>query len=338
MATWTSVSFIVPPHTRSFGLGGPLPTQAYLARLAEYAAAAERIGATGAFIYDFPVALDPWLAAFDVLACSDRLEPIVAVRPHMESAESVGRRVVDLGYRFHRPTHVNVVAGATRPSRAVDELTDKTAARKRLAQFAEQLRAEIDRRGDPADARSLIVTPSSSTPGLVPADAVLLMARPRDTLAADITRVRAEQGVKRIYLLVGLVVRDTDEQAWQATTEYRPDRRQELAGRLFTSQVVSSEHTASYALAEQQDVHDGRLWYGAPARGIDAPKLVGSAEQVRGWLDSCAPLGVTDIIVDLMPDAAEYARVAEVFAPAISDSPGGLDRPGADGQRPGGEP
>src|SRR5439155_18273857 len=97
---WNTVSLIVPPHTESFGLGGKLPMQTYLDRLTAYLAAAEEIGIVGAFVYDFPVAMDPLLAAFDVLVCSTALQPIVAVRPHQESAESVARRVVDLGYRF----------------------------------------------------------------------------------------------------------------------------------------------------------------------------------------------------------------------------------------------
>jgi hypothetical protein len=62
-------------------------------------------------------------------------------------------------------------------------------------------------------------------------------------------------------------------------------------------------------------VHDERLWYGAPTRGIDAPKLVGSAAQVREWLRSCADIGVTDIIVDLPPTVAEYEHLGAVFSP-----------------------
>ncbi len=312
MTAWKSVSLVVPPHTESFGLGGSLAAGRYLQRLSEYLVAAERIGITGAFVYDFPVAMDPWLAAFDVLLSSTVMEPIVAVRPHQESAESVGRRVVDLGYRFGRPTHVNIVAGATRPARAGDGDTveDKVVTRRRLGRFAADLRAEIDRRGGPEASRSLVATPSSSTPGVVPSDVVLMMARPRDTLAADIRRVRAEQGVERIAMLIGLVVRGTEDGAWTSAARLYPhDRRQVIAGRMFMSQVVSTEHRASYALGEQQDVHDERLWYGAPTRGIDAPKLVGSAAQVRAWLASCAGLGVTDLIIDLAPEVEEYAEM-----------------------------
>ena len=54
--------------------------------------------------------------------------------------------------------------------------------------------------------------------------------------------------------------------------------------------------------------------YGAPTRGIDAPKLVGAADQVRAWLRSCADIGVTDIIVDLPPNVAEFAHLGPVFA------------------------
>ncbi|MFL6164584.1 MAG: hypothetical protein ACJ74U_20495 [Jatrophihabitantaceae bacterium] len=280
-----------------------------------YLDAAERIGVTGAYVYDFPVAMDPWLAAFDVLACSTGLQPVVAVRPHQESAESVGRRVADLYYRFGRPSHVNVVAGATGPSRAAGDLEDRAAARRRLAEFAEQLRAELDRRLGPTAGEVQLVTPSSSTPGRVPADCVLMMARPRPALADDIARIRDAQQVHRIAMLVGLVVRATEQEAWTATgTLYQPDRRQQVAGRLFASQVVSSEHTASYALADQQEVHDERLWYGAPTRGIDAPKLVGSADQVGSWLNSCQALGVTDLIIDLVPDPDEYRWVGHALA------------------------
>jgi hypothetical protein len=309
-----SLSFIVPPHTVSFGLGGKLPSRSYLDRLIGYLDAAERIGLTGAYVYDFPVAMDPWLAAFDVLACSGSLQPVVAVRPHSESAESVARRLADLHYRFGRPSHVNVVAGATGPSRPAGDLEDRAAARQRLAGYAERLRADLDRRLGPAAGDVQLVTPSSSTPGRVPADCVLMMARPRPTLAADIARIRAEQQVDRIALLVGLVVRTSEQGAWAAAgTLYQPDRRQQVAGRLFASQVVSSEHTASYALAEEREVHDERLWYGAPGRGIDAPKLVGTAGQVAGWLGCCQALGVTDLIIDLVPDPDEYRWIGQAL-------------------------
>jgi hypothetical protein len=316
MTNWPrSLSFIVPPHTVSFGLGGKLTPQSYLDRLTGYLSAAEDIGVIGAYVYDFPVAMDPWLAAFDVLACSTMLQPVVAVRPHLESAESVARRVADLYYRFGRPSHVNVVAGATGSSRAAGDLDDRAAARHRLAGFAEQARAELDRRLGPAASDVQLVTPSSSTPGRVPADCVLMMVRPRPALAADIARVRAEQQVERIAILAGLVVRAGEQDAWVATTTlYRPDRRQQVAGRLFASQVVSSEHAASYALADQQEVHDERLWYGAPLRGIDAPKLVGSADQVASWLSSCQALGVTDLIIDLVPDPEEYRWIGQALA------------------------
>jgi len=306
-----SLSFIVPPHSEGFGIGGKLPVPDYLSRLTDYLAAAERAGVTGAFIYDFPVAMDPWLAAFDVLACSTLLQPIIAVRPHQESAESAARRAADLYYRFGRPSHLNLVAGATSPSRPAADLADRQAARQRLAGFASELRTELDRR---RAERPLLFTPSSSTPGRVPADCVLLMARPRPALAADIARIRAEQQVDRIAMLVGLLVRPTAELAWLASrTLYPPDRRQQVAGRLFRSQVVSSEHLASYALADQQEVHDELLWYGAPARGIDAPKLVGSPAEVRGWLASCRDLGVTDLIIDLASNPAEYDCLTQLF-------------------------
>ncbi|WP_305788038.1 hypothetical protein [Symbioplanes lichenis] len=316
MSDWPLLtSIIVPPHSEGFGVGATLPSASYLERMVRFLAAAERIGAVGAFVYDFPAAMDPWLVAFDVLNESVALQPVVAVRPHQEAAESVSRRVADLTGRFGRPAHVNVVAGATRSARAPGEAQDPVAARRLLGDYARDIRAGIDGRLGPRGERPLIVTPSSRTPGtVVPADCVLMMARPREQLGADIARVRAEQGAERIAMLVGFVVRDTRAEAWAATTRLYPaDRRQVIAGRMFVSQVVSSEHTGSYALAEQSDVHDGHLWYGAPNRGIDAPKLVGSVADAAAWLRSCRELGVTDLIIDLVPDPAEYDRIGDVL-------------------------
>ncbi len=315
---WRTLSVIVPPHTQHFGLGGTLALPVYLDRLRDHLNAAEQIGMNGAFIFDFPVAMDPWLAAFDVLTNSVRLQPIVAVRPHHESAEAVARRLVDLAYRFGRQTHVNIVAGATRASRPTHtdgSLEDKVATRQRLARFSADLHAEIGRRAAQGTPRPLVATPASSTSGRVAADIVLMMARPRQALAKEIAQVRAEQGVERIGMLVGLVVRATDDAAWAAAAELHPrDRRQAVAGRMFMSQVMSSEHKANYALGERQDVQDERLWYGSPTHGIDAPKLVGATDVIRDWLASCADLGVTDLIIDLPPSAAEFVHMGPVFA------------------------
>lgn len=310
------MSAIVPPHTQNFGSGHELPVQVYLDRLTAQLAAAEQIGVVGAFAYDFPAAIDPWLAAFDVLTRS-ALQPIVAVRPHQESAESVARRLLDLGYRFGRPTHVNLVSGATAASRAVGDGGDKVAARQRLGRFAAELRAEVSRRLDPADARSpLLITPSSSTPGVVPVDMVLMMARPRPALAKEIARIRDDQGVERISLLIGMVVRETEEQAWAAAADLYPDdRRQRLANKMFMGQVVSSEHRAAHEFGEGQTVQDERLWYGFPTFGLDAPKLIGSTEQVLAWLDACADIGVTDLIIDLPANTGEYLHLGPVLAP-----------------------
>ncbi len=111
------------------------------------------------------------------------------------------------------------------------------------------------------------------------------------------------------------MVRENEDAAWEAAARLYPDdARQRIASRMFMSQAVSSEHASSYALAVEADVHDERLWVGAPNRGIEASKLVGSVRQVAAWLSSCRHLGVSDPIVDLVPDPAEYHLVGDVLA------------------------
>jgi alkanesulfonate monooxygenase len=314
-----ALHIIVPPHTEGFGLGSPLPTADYLGRLSDHLAAAEAIGATGAFVYDFPGALDPWLAAFDVLTLSTSLSPVVAVRPHQDTPEAVARRVVDLEYRFGRPTHLNLVAGATSSSRAPSPGAPgapdpAVAARRALAEFSRRCTAEVGPRLPARASGPRVYTPASKTAGVVPATGILLLAKPRRALAEEVDRLVAAGNPPCFAMLTGFVARDSTEEAWEAAHAiYAPDRRQAVAGALFASQVVSSQHRASYAFAADADVHDEMLWYGAPMRGIDAPKLVGSYDDVRGVLDRYRELGVTELIVDLPASADEYRHIGRLF-------------------------
>lgn len=311
-----ALSMIIPPHTASFALGHRLPRYEYLDRLAEYAAAGEAIGVSGAFVYDFPAALDPWLAAFDLMSYSSSLEPVVAVRAHTETAETSARRALDLCHRFARPAHVNAVAGATTASR--NPRDDKIAARSRLAKFAEKFIGELERGAGGSPRQSCLVTPTSSTPGIVPADALVTMAQPVSDLALRYPAAQRNDAVgggaprKNVKMLVGIVARTDTESAWAAAAELYPmdDRRQQVAGALFRRDLVSSEHARSYALADQAPVHDGCLWFGAPSRGIDAPKLVGSYQEVAAWLNRCSDLGLTDLILDLPPRTSEFEHIA----------------------------
>lgn len=315
MTQWPlSLSMIIPPHTVSFALGQPLPREEYLTRLGAYADAGEHIGARGAFVYDFPAALDPWLAAFDVMSVSSTLEPVVAVRPHVEAAASSARRAANLNYRFGRPAHVNVVAGATKSSRPNAE--DKLNTRRRLIEFAADFVAEAGHRAPGGQRLSALVTPTSSTPGAVEADALLTMARPLAVLENDTAHLHVEQPGHGFVMLVGVVARDDDNAAWEAAAVLHPgaDRRQQLAGAMFRRDVASSEHARSYALADEASIYDECLWYGSPNRGIDAPKLVGSYDRVARWLDRCANLGFRDLIIDLAASEHEYAHIGQALS------------------------
>jgi alkanesulfonate monooxygenase len=314
MGLSVSPSFIIPTHTESFGLGRQLPVTDYLDRLQAYVEAAERVGFVGAFIYDFPAAMDPWLAAIDLLEHSTRLQPIVAVRPHTEVAESLARRLVDLRYRYGRPVHVNLVSGATGSARSAADLADPGAARRRLADYAADLRAELRRRAGASGAGTLVFTPASRTPGRVGADCVLTTARPRAELARTLARIDAAEPGSPVAVLVGTIARETSAQAWAAAGELYPDdRRLAVASRLFRAQLLSSEHVERYRFADEAEVHDEVLWYGASAGAIDAPKLVGSVEDVTRWLVDCIDDGATELIIDLPPNPEEFVHIAQVL-------------------------
>lgn len=90
-----------------------------------------------------------------------------------------------------------------------------------------------------------------------------------------------------------------------------------LTARLFVSQTSSLQHRTNVELAERGDVFDGHLWYGSDKIGIDAPKLVGSYEQVREALARYVDLGVTDILLDLPSSDVEFEHILKVIQPMM---------------------
>jgi alkanesulfonate monooxygenase len=164
-----------------------------------------------------------------------------------------------------------------------------------------------------------LFAPASTNPdfaGLLPAlGRCLVMAKPRETLATEVEKLTKLGLTGQVAMLVGIVARDSDDAAWQVAAErHGGDRRDALLRAAFRHAATSSQHQATFSLADEATVHDECLWYGAGRVGIDCPKLVGAYETVASALHRYRDLGVECLVVDLPDTAEEYRHVERTLA------------------------
>ncbi|MFC5744461.1 LLM class flavin-dependent oxidoreductase [Actinomadura rugatobispora] len=326
---------ICPAHGDVFA-GAPGPGDKYAEVVADHCRAAERLGAAAMLIYDFWQSLDPWVAGQLVLSRSTTLEPIVAVNPALTHPAVAARALAGLVHLYGRRVNLNVVAGAkTGELEALGLEPDPGGKYERMADFVGALGGVL--RGEPYTGSRYririappepvpdpalaprVLAPGSRSDGiaaLLPRlDRALVMAKPRADLAEERDRLAAGGLEGGLAMLVGIVARDTDEEAWEtAHRHHAGTRRDALTRKVFERQITSSQHRANLSLAAEAPRRDECLWYGAGRIGIDCPKLVGSYETVAAALRAYRELDVRTVVIDLPFDVTEYEHVAKVLA------------------------
>jgi alkanesulfonate monooxygenase len=139
-------------------------------------------------------------------------------------------------------------------------------------------------------------------------------------------------------LRVHLIVRETDEEAWDAANRLISHLSDET---IAIAQKRMREDTDSIGQLRQLDLHGGRkdrleispnLWAGVGlVRHGVGTALVGSPETVAARLHEYQALGVQTIIASGYPHLEEAYRVAELLFPVLGIGRGAFE-PGRDFQ------
>ena len=305
-------------------------------QLREFARLSEEAGCTGALVVTDNAQLDPWLVAQQLLEASTRLAPLIAVQPVYLHPYSVAKMLASLAFLHGRRVHLNLVAGGFKNDLAA--LGDATPHDERYARLLEY--ATIVKRLLAApqavsfQGRYYSVANLKLTPAL-PAElqpAVLMSgssaagaqaARELGATAIEYPKPPEEcvAGGGACGLRIGIVARDTEDEAWAvAEACYPEDRKGQIAHQIATKVSDSVWHRQLAEHAAQEAPQPRATYWLGPFRNYQAvcPFLVGSHAQVGHALARYVDAGYRTFILDVPATRDDLRHAGRAFERAAA--------------------
>ena len=352
------VFWFIPTHGDSRYLG-----TAEGARAATYdyfrqiAVAADTLGYEGVLLPTGRSCEDAWVVASSLIAATQRLKFLVAIRPGLSSPALSARMAATFDRLSGGRLLINVVTGGDAAELAGDgvfadhdtryEITDEFLHIWRELLTAAHEGGSIDRDGRHLSTKGgKLLYPSVQRPhpplwfgGSSPAahdiaaqhiDTYLTWGEPPADVAKKIADVKAKAAARGRKVKFGIrlhvIVRETEDEAWRDA-----DR---LISRLDDATIARAQQAFANMDSEGQRrmaaLNGGRrgtretlevypnLWAGVGlVRGGAGTALVGSAEQVADRMREYAELGIETFILSGYPHLEESYRFAELVFPLI---------------------
>jgi alkanesulfonate monooxygenase len=310
--------------------------RAHVRRVAETAEWSEDAGCRGILVYTDNSQPDPWMVSQIIATHTDRLSPLVAVQPVYMHPYSVAKLVASFGQLFGRQMHLNMVAGGftndlkalgdvTEHDRRYDRLTEYGVIIKRLlespapvtftGEFYQTSQLKIDPPIAPELAPVFFMSGSSGAGRQASAALgarAIKYPKPASQESAAVTADGQGCGIR-----VGIVARDSEQDAWVAAHERFPhDRRGQLMHALAMKTSDSHWHAQ---LSQMADDAQSVYWLG-PFEQYQTmcPYLVGSYDTVADELSRYLERGFDTFILDIPPDRAELDHINRAFIRALA--------------------
>ena len=300
----------------------------------------------GLFREDAPLA-ETWTTATALAATTTKLQFLIAARPGYVATGLYANQVATLSRQSGGRIHLNVVPGGIQgDNERLGEEADHNARYERAIEFIEACRALWHSDGVPVtydgkhvQLRGAICSPGPEPPGPLiytggaspqslslagsHADVLLSWIQPLDVLGPHLDRAREHfrrfDRTPSFGLRTHLVVRDTEEAAWDAAAELlsqadavvQEQRHAAVAG---TSMVGH----AAQAVRVEDDRVGPHLWNGISRVRVNCgTAIVGTPEQVAGELLAYWKLGIDEFILSGYPHVEEAGRVASDVIPLV---------------------
>lgn len=309
----------------------------YAEKVAEVARWSEEAGCTGILVYTDNSLLDPWLLSQIVIRSTKALAPLVAVQPVYMHPYTVAKMVTSLAALHGRPVHLNMVSGGFRNDLlALDDATPHDRRYDRLLEYTTIIRRLLDGDGPvsfdgefyrverlklapplPEELRGDVFVSGSSEAGMEAARALdaLAVKYPRPADEED-DFGRPGRGDVRQGIRLGVIARDTEEEAWRVAHERFPgDRKGQLTHQLAMKVSDSVWHRQLSGMGERTERTPYWLFPFENYKTM-CPYLVGSYERVGEELGRYLDLGAQAVILDVPPDGDELQHTRQAFQAA----------------------
>jgi alkanesulfonate monooxygenase len=292
--------------------------RSYLRRVVEVAQWSDDASCRGMLIYTDNGLVDPWLLSQIVLQNTTTLCPLVAIQPIYMHPYTAAKMVSTLALMHERRIYLNMVAGGfTNDLRALDDDTPHDERYSRLVEYTQiitgllasdvpltfegQYYRVVNLRLKPGLPNELfpgILVSGSSRAGLAAAVAIGAAAvkYPQPPGEEEQTTTSIDCGIR-----VGIIARQTAEEAWDAAHERFPeDRKGQFTHRLAMDVSDSRWHRQLSKLGEQP-VGDPNPYWLRPFQNYKTfcPYLVGSYQRVAEEVGRYMALGFKLFILDI---------------------------------------
>ncbi len=309
----------------------------YLEQVVNVSRWSEQAGCKGILVYTDNGLVDPWLASQVVIQSTRSLCPLVAVQPVYMHPYSVAKLVTTLGFLHHRRVYLNMVAGGFKNDLLA--LNDQTPHDKRYDRLVEYTNiitklcagGPVTCLGEFYKVENLKLTPPLP-PELMPgvfvsgsSEAGLAAARRMEALAVQypepVSRIPVVAGVQGAFgVRVGIIARPNNGDAWSIALQRFPeDRKGQLTHQLAMKVSDSQWHkqlseAGKHQQEHEQNGHRDVYWLG-PFENYKTfcPYLVGTYEEVAGYLGHYVTAGYRTFILDIPATEEEIQHVNLVF-------------------------
>jgi alkanesulfonate monooxygenase len=287
----------------------------------EFAQRAERYGLDGLLAFYNHYDLDPWVTAATILQNTKALTPLVAVQPYSMPPFTVAKLIWSLTKLHHRRIDINLITGAAPQDLVqVDDQLDHDERYERATEYFTVVRTLLSSEEPlkyegrffryrglymfsqlPPELRPRAFVAGSSDAGKrmasVVGDIAITHPEPVEQFAQSFFGPGRE-GLK-IGIRIGILARDTDDEAWSIAHDLYPDDRRARMKTVMRKKSPSEWNRRLAELATEEDgLYDEVYWTGAfRADKGNMPLLVGSYSKVADYLERYLALGVSTVIL-----------------------------------------
>jgi alkanesulfonate monooxygenase len=310
------------------------PRESYVQNVIDVAQWSEEAGCTAILVYTDNSLVDPWLVSQIILQNTRRLCPLVAIQPIYMHPYSVAKMVASFAHLYGRRVYLNMVAGGFKNDLlALNDTTPHDDRYARLVEYTTIIKLllagpdPVTYEGKFYQVGTLRMTPplaaeyfpgilmsGSSDAGLAAAKAVDAVAVQYPKPAKECEPIASLNGL-RVGVRVGIIARETSEEAWSAGYERFPgDRKGQIAHQLAMKISDSHWHKQISAMAKEGDSTHGVYWtWPFENYKTFCPYLVGSYQEVCEEICRYLLIGYRTFILDIPPNREELRHVQTVF-------------------------